>query len=375
MDLIQPWFDAARSVLPVGTPVWDAHTHTGWNDPDGVRGTADRLIEKLDAANQAGAVVTTSMDPSGYPANNDRVLGEAEASNGRLIPFLRIDPHTGAEAPKELNRSLDLGHRGVKLHPRGEAFSLADPLVDPILQVAAERGVPVLVHAGRGIPTLGSDAIDRCESVPGLNLILAHAGISDLSWMGPVAGEVPGLHFDTAWWDITDLLSLFAWVPPERILYASDTPYGHPMLGFILAMRAAAASGYRGSRLADLFGGTLQRLLTGVASEPVTAPPGGRFQIDHGLLRLHANLQAAVVRAFARVDVSEPFSLARLACVVPENDPHYSVYKAIGETLAHIDPKATRGIVRPLIALTAAALTPEVAVPASNREWLVDTGG
>lgn len=365
MDLIRPWFDAARSLLPDGNPVWDAHTHTGWNDPDGVRGTADRLIEKLETAGQAGAVVTTSMDPSGYPANNDRVLREAEASDGRLIPFLRVDPHTGDEAPKELSRSLNLGHRGIKLHPRGEAFALADASVDPLLRISAERGVPVLVHAGRGIPTLGRDAIDRCQSIPGLNLILAHAGISDLSWMGPVASEVPGLHFDTAWWDITDLLSLFAWVPAERILYASDTPYGHPMLGFILAMRAAAASGYTGSQLADLFGGTLQRLLhNGPRSLPEATPPGGPFQIDHGLLRLHANLQAAVVRAFARVDATEPVSLASLACVVPDDDPQYSVYSAIGETLERIEPTATNGIVRPLIALTAAAMTPGVAVPA-----------
>lgn len=366
MDLLAPWHAAAHDLLPEGTEVWDTHTHSGTNDPDGVAGTGDRLVGKLLNAGQAGAVVMTNQDPTGYSEANDRILRETEVSDGRLIPFLRVDPRRGDEAVAEAERSLDAGHQGVKLHPRAERFQLSDPTVRRLVEVAAERGVPVLCHAGRGIPSLGRDAAALCDQVEGLRLILAHAAISDLSWLGPTVADHPGLYFDTAWWSVTDLLALFAWVPPGRILYASDTPYGHPVLAFILSMRLAASARYSPAQLKALFGGTTRRLLDGRDGADLGPAPGDDFVIgDPGLLRVHASLHGAIVSAFANGDTAEPVSLARLGCVVPDNARHARVFHAIGDTLDRIDLTSNRrsGIIRPLIVAATAALTPDVAVP------------
>ena len=285
---------------------------------------------------------------------------------GRLVPFLRVDPRLGREALVETKRCLDAGHRGIKLHPRAEQFELSNPTVLGLAELAAERDVPILVHAGRGTPSLGKDAAHLCEAVDNIRLILAHAAISDLSWLGPAAANSPGLYFDTAWWDVTDLLALFAWVPPGRILYASDTPYGHPALAFTLTMRVAVAAGYNSSQLEALFGGTLLRLLEGEQGEgPGTAPGDDFVSGDPGLLRVHSSLHGAIVSAFARGDATEPVSLARLGCEVPEHARHAKVYRAIAATLDNIDlvngPR--RDVVRPLIVAATAALTPAVAVP------------
>src|SRR5437764_1891368 len=42
-DLLRPWHDAVSGALP---PIasFDAHTHTGANDPDGFRCSADELL-------------------------------------------------------------------------------------------------------------------------------------------------------------------------------------------------------------------------------------------------------------------------------------------------------------------------------------------
>jgi hypothetical protein len=235
-----------------------------------------------------------------------------------------------------------------------------------LAELAAQRGAPILVHAGRGTPSLGKDAARLCDTVDNLRLILAHAAISDLSWLGPVAASHPGLYFDTAWWDVTDLLALFAWVPPGQILYASDTPYGHPALAFTLTMRVAAAAGYNSSQLQALFGGTLLRLVDGEAGEELGPAVGvGFLSNDPGLLRIHSSLHGAIVSAFAKNDATEPISLARLGCIVPEGIVHASVYQAIAATLDNIDlvDGARRDIVRPLIVAATAALTPDVGVP------------
>lgn len=366
MDPLTAWHAAARALLPEEIEVWDAHTHTGRKDPDGVTGTVGGLLAKLDDAGHAGAVVMTNQDPTGYPAANDRVLDEAGASDGRLVPFLRVDPGLGADAVAEVQRSLEAGHRGVKLHPRAERFRLGDPAVRRIMQVAAERGVPVLSHAGRGIPSLGEDAARLCDEIDGLQLVLAHAAISDLSWLGPTAADHRGLYFDTAWWDVTDLLALFAWVPPGRILYASDTPYGHPSLGFTMTMRVAASARYGPAQLEGLFGGTLRHLLAGREPHDLGPAPGDDFVTgDPGLLRVHASLHGAISRAFSGDDASEPVSLARLGCVVADDVHHAAVLRSIGDILDSIDPDSSRRslVVRPLIVAATAALTPDVAVP------------
>lgn len=368
MDLLQIWHDAARRYIPDGAAVWDAHTHSGLNDPDGVRSTAERLIEKLRAADQAGAVVMTNQDPDGYPRANDRILAEAEESDGLLVPFLRVDPRTGREALVEVERSLDAGHRGIKLHPRAESFELSDPIVRDVASIAAERSVPMLAHAGRGIPSLGRDAIRLCEQVDGLNLILAHAAISDLSWLAAASADVPGLFFDTAWWDVTDLLALFAWAPPGRIVYASDTPYGQPQLSSTLTVRVAITAGYDDSRLRAMLGGTLVEILAGRRPADLGPAPGDGFVPgDAGLIRIHASLHGAITHAFASGDASEEVSLARLGCEVPSGSPHAAVYEAIARTLDAIDLTSGRRsvVVRPLLAAATAALTPDAGVPDS----------
>lgn len=152
------------------------------------------------------------------------------------MPFLRVDPNRPG-AVDEARRSLDRGHRGIKLHPRAEGFTLAHPVVDRLTALAAERAAPLLIHAGRGMP-----ALDRH---PGTVVILAHCGISDLDALAGLLSGRPGIRFDTAWWNAADLGALFHWVDAGRILYASDAPYGWPALSFVRTVRAAAQAGAR----------------------------------------------------------------------------------------------------------------------------------
>jgi hypothetical protein len=59
--------------------------------------------------------------------------------------------------------------------------------------------------------------------------VLAHAGLTDLAWLGDRAADFPNLFFDTSWWSATDLLTTFAKVPPGQVLLGSDVPYSTPV--------------------------------------------------------------------------------------------------------------------------------------------------
>src|SRR5690554_3005893 len=112
--VMRPFWD--RLVETCGAlPLFDAHTHVGANDPDGVRQSPEELLAAL-ARVGARAAVFPMHEPDGYARANDRVLEAAERSGGRLVAYCRVDPHNDAAA--EARRCLDAGARGIKLHPR-----------------------------------------------------------------------------------------------------------------------------------------------------------------------------------------------------------------------------------------------------------------
>src|SRR5204863_5707726 len=260
------------SVLAAGTEWFDAHTHIGFNDPDGFRASAQDILAGLDAAGHRRALVFSSMEPDGYTEANDRVLAEAAASGGRLLALARLNPHDDALA--EAHRCLEAGAVGFKFHPRAERFALHSPGVEEIGQLADEHRSPIMIHAGRGIAALGVDTVHLAERYPGARLILAHAGISDLAWIWRDAERLPNLFFDTAWWNVADLLALFALIPPGNILYASDMPYGHSLFNGIALVRCGLAVGLAPEILAQIAGGHLAHLLEGADPRDLGPAPG-----------------------------------------------------------------------------------------------------
>src|SRR4051794_32309344 len=93
-DLLEPWLRPLLDEVGWLAP-FDAHTHTGRNDPDGFV-CSDADLEEALTRIGARALVFTHHDPGGYREANDRVLAEAAASGGRLVALARVDPHDDA---------------------------------------------------------------------------------------------------------------------------------------------------------------------------------------------------------------------------------------------------------------------------------------
>jgi uncharacterized protein len=335
-ELFKSFFE--NSVGALGdVDLFDAHTHTGSNDPDGRTFSLAELLETMASADSR-AVFFTMHEPSGYPEANDRVLAEAEQSDGRLVPFCRVNPHD--DAVGEARRCLDIGARGIKLHPRAEQFTLDHPAVDGLFALAEERGVPILIHAGRGIPALGRHVIEHATDHPGANVILAHAGICDLAWIWRRAAERPNVYYDTSWWNPADLITLFSLVPPSQILYGSDAPYGRPFLSVTLAVRCGLQAGLDADQMRGVMGEQLERLLDGQPPLDLGSPNGnGTVEVDLLLERVASCLVFSVGPAFGGVPplVTEGLALARLACEVGAEAPQAEVCQAVLDLLDEFD--------------------------------------
>jgi uncharacterized protein len=364
-----PWYERLRAEVP-DPDVFDAHTHIGANDPDGYSCTRQELVDYLQHLD-ASAFVFPMHEPDGYPAANDMVMAEADASDGRLFPLCRLDPHH--EPLAEARRCLAAGARGIKLHPRAEGFNLDHPALQDVFALADEHRLPILCHAGRGIPALGRHSVEVCSRHPGLRLILAHAGISDLAWIWREAPAHPNLFFDTSWWSPSDVQALFALVPPGQILMASDAPYGTPAFAATMAIRHGLQVGLAPEALRGVLGAQARRLADGEDPLDLGPAPGTEsLSRDPLLERVYSFLLSAIGQMFAGVEPKETLALAALACDVGPEDEHARVYAAIMSLLDARERYDPTGDGRPsrfapglhlIIVAAALARTPDVPLP------------
>jgi predicted TIM-barrel fold metal-dependent hydrolase len=292
--LLTRYEDELRNLIPADAEIFDAHVHLG-HDIDGQIGVYEELERLNDMAGVSRCFMFCMDEPDRHPAfraPNDRTLEYAKRSEGRLIPFVRLDL---TENPiEEAERCLDLGARGIKLHPRAQRFLLNDERLAPVFAIAAERRVPILIHGGRGLPPIADNLARLVEGYPEAQLIIAHAGIADLAGLaGRFAGHA-GVFFDTSVWSSVDLLSFFHLVSPEQVLYASDYPYGRPPSSLLIAVRTAKVAGFTDDQLREMLAGSANRMAAGEPPQEPTKPMGDRvFTQPMTMARIHQYLSMA----------------------------------------------------------------------------------
>ncbi|HYA08246.1 MAG TPA: amidohydrolase family protein [Gaiellaceae bacterium] len=308
-DVGAEWDERLRADLPADLDIFDAHTHLG-TDIDGMIGRYEELVGGMNRYAVSRAFVFCLDEPDRHPgfrAGNDRTLEFAARSEGRLIPFVRLALDEGPI--EEARRCLDLGARGIKLHPRAQKFLLDDDRLAPVFALAAERGAPILVHAGRGLPPIAAELEHLVDSHPGAQLILAHAGIADLANLAHRFSGKRGVFFDTSVWSAIDLLGLLRLVPPEQIVYASDYPYGGQPGSLLLSLRAARVSGFEERQLRDMFAGNAARIAGGEKPLEPSQPTG------HDLLEqplAHARIHQYVSMAMPLLFIRQPDAFGAL---------------------------------------------------------------
>ena len=314
--LLSGYDEELRRAIPEGAELFDAHVHVG-RDIDGFVAPYDELISFLGRYGVGRAFAFCMDEPDREPAfraANDRTLAAAERSGGVLIPFVRLD--LAQEPIEEATRCLDLGARGIKLHPRSQGFLLNDERLAPVFALAAERRVPILIHGGRGLPPI-SDHLERLvDAYPEAQLIIAHGGIADLADLSEAFGGRSGVFFDTSVWSPIDLLDMFQRVSPEQVLYASDYPYGQQPGSFFISLRTARLSGLSEEQVRDMLGRSAARIANGEPPLEPT-PPNGRRTLEQPITfaRIHHYLAMATPLLWTRqTDTIGVLGLALNAC-------------------------------------------------------------
>lgn len=260
-------------------PRIDAHIH-GFPDrlAAAVRGRLQRdgqLTAGYLLADVATAIKTQGFDgawllPYAHRAGVAESVNEWCAAEAARYPWLTAGATFHPDDP-DLGRLVRRALTGlrlavVKLHCSVGGFSPDDARLAPLWELAQERGVPVVMHAGQRGP--GETAPDELEPLvpvlrayPRLPLILAHTGYPSHARALELMAAHANLYGDlTPVWDRHVPITAAEFQRfPGRLLFGSDAP-NNPTPAATQATRLERL-GLDTAMLAEILGGTAARLV------------------------------------------------------------------------------------------------------------------
>jgi uncharacterized protein (TIGR03086 family) len=159
---------------------------------------------------------------------DNQFVDQVTAGVSWLTKLVWVSP--GGPGPDDVRRRLTDGAVGLKLHPSYDEYPADSPGLDPVLQVAAEAGVPVTVHTAPG-PS-DPDLIRRlAERFPQVPFVLYHTflGLPEgRRRAARHAQELANLHLETSWCRSAEVLRLIDEVGADRVLFGSDAAVDGP---------------------------------------------------------------------------------------------------------------------------------------------------
>jgi hypothetical protein len=224
-------------------PLVDVHAHflfeeTGRADWADVNAARFRAGERIGITCHVASILGTFgfSSPTYFPSpedvtrGNDAMLEIAERESDRVRMYVTVNPNYTDHALVEIDRCVARGAIGVKLAASRRAD---DPLLDPIADVAATRGLPVLhhiwQHRRREWPSQeisdGADLARLAERHPRARFILAHiGGGGDYAHTFPAVVDCPNIYPDLSGSgaDRAMLDSALAALGSSRLLWGSD---------------------------------------------------------------------------------------------------------------------------------------------------------
>ncbi len=148
-----------------------------YNIPISGNGTLKNFISLMDKAGIDKAVVhSVATTPHQVESINNFIIKSVQKYPDRLIGYMTLHQDY-TEFEKEINRGIEAGLKGVKMHPDFQKFAIDDQKVYPIYECLSKR-IPILFHTGDkrykySNPHMVKHVLD---DFPELDVIGAHFG-------------------------------------------------------------------------------------------------------------------------------------------------------------------------------------------------------
>ena len=204
----------------------------GASEPPRPASLSRLLDEHREAQITCGVVCNSATSPSQVRHIND-FLAEAVREHPQYIGFGSVYPGMpGVE--EELDRMLELGLRGIKIHPDFQKLAIDAPEGVETYRAIARRNLPVLFHMGDARSDLSSPErlLNLMRQVPDLRPIAAHFG-GWQTWQHAYEHPLPDpVVYDTSSTtplvDREFILRMLDRYGEDRMLFGTDFPMWKP---------------------------------------------------------------------------------------------------------------------------------------------------
>ena len=152
-----------------------------------------------------------------------------------MFPIASVHPYDDQAALDEVRRIARLGVTMIKLHPHTQGFSITDPRVAALCQLAGQLGMIVLFDNANIVPGDSQDLFNLAVNTPGTKFVFAHMGATNFRFWNTIvfARTAKDFYKDNIYFDISATVTLVAHSPiqSEFVWTIRNIGVDHIMLG------------------------------------------------------------------------------------------------------------------------------------------------
>jgi uncharacterized protein len=198
--------------------------------------TLENMRQSMD---EAGVTLSACMPIPPYLTFDD--LRKARDKEPRVIPFTGVDYTKDYDIQSALNDDVRKGAKGMKLHPIIQRAPLNNKKTFEAVEAFSVHRLPVLFHCGVSSYYLDPEkqtsenaalgeifyAKELVSSFPQVPFIAGHAGLFKYKDVIDLLSRFKNVMVDTSVQSPAHVRELIRAFGPERVMYASDWPYGN----------------------------------------------------------------------------------------------------------------------------------------------------
>jgi predicted TIM-barrel fold metal-dependent hydrolase len=152
---------------------------------------------------------------------------------------------------KHFKKYIDLGAKGIKLHPMAQGFDVRDERMHELYRLCSEYEFAILIHCGRVSNARLNEYSDFesilpiIEKYPKMPIILAHMADGDAECVLDISKKYKNVYFDTSivitgypeiinvnepsWLDDNQVVNIINEIGADKVIFGSDFPWGSPI--------------------------------------------------------------------------------------------------------------------------------------------------
>ncbi|MER7455942.1 amidohydrolase family protein [Micromonospora sp. NPDC126480] len=212
----------------VGTSLIDVHGHFGRSAATGYTADAAALLTAMDRYDITTTLVMPQPDADRTTSEqvHAQILDAATRWPGRIAGIVNIDPRLREADYRQAAGALLAGAKfvAIKIHTHGFRVAPDEDACDKVFRLAADHGVPVMIHTGLGGPhTLPHRALAPASRYPAVPTVLCHAGFGAFCGEAiEVAHARPNVYLEPSWCPAFSVRQMVRRLGAHRVMFGSD---------------------------------------------------------------------------------------------------------------------------------------------------------